>query len=160
MIIIGYPGIGKTTLAYQKKGYIDFDSSNFRLGEKRCAYWNIYYCRIATDLSKQGHTVFVSAHEKVREYLEKSTEPVASICPELKLKDQWIDKLYRRYRDDTTLSVAYAKAFVRALHHYEEDVQTLLDCKAIPCITIGSMDYDLEGIIEVARTAVERRSMT
>lgn len=46
MIIIGYPGIGKSTLGGQND-VIDLDSSNFWNNGKRPDDWYVYYCKVA-----------------------------------------------------------------------------------------------------------------
>ena len=91
MIIIGYPGIGKSTLAGQNN-YIDLESSNFWNKGKRPDDWYIYYCNIALDLSRQGYVVFVSSHEAVRNRLKYAITDERIICiyPSLELKDEWI----------------------------------------------------------------------
>ena len=69
MIIIGYQGIGKSSVSGADSGCIDLESSNFWNEGVRADDWYIYYCNIALDLSKQGFTVFTSSHKEVREYL-------------------------------------------------------------------------------------------
>ena len=79
MIITGYQGIGKSTLASKYDKIIDLESSSFWKTEEvygvekrtRPDDWYVYYCQIALDLSKHGYTVFVSCHPKVREFLKK-----------------------------------------------------------------------------------------
>lgn len=76
MIIIGFPGIGKSsvTRAYDgdinTTGYIDLESSNFVKDEN----WVKEYCDLAIDLELQGYNVFVSSHKKVREYLAEKQD--------------------------------------------------------------------------------------
>ena len=90
MIIIGYQGIGKSTLTARKRGYIDLESSCFWYNNQRPDDWYIYYCQIAEDLSRQGYKVFTSSHEVVRNFLKKSKEMVFIVCPSVSLKDEWI----------------------------------------------------------------------
>ena len=96
MIVIGYQGIGKSTLGGKSK-FIDLESGNMWVDGKRADDWYIPYCNIAIHLSKQGFTVFTSSHEVVRNYLKNSTEEVVICCPTLELKDQWIERLQTRY---------------------------------------------------------------
>ena len=84
MIIIGYQGIGKSTLANKNINYIDLESSNFFIDGKRQENWFIIYCNIANHLSEQGKNVFVSSHEVVRESLKYSKEKVVVVYPSLK----------------------------------------------------------------------------
>ena len=98
MIISGYQGIGKSSLA-GKNNCIDLESGNFWVDGKRADDWYKPYCQIANHLSEQGYTVFVSSHEPVRRELEKSKEPVYVIFPAIDLKDEWIKKLEDRYNN-------------------------------------------------------------
>lgn len=99
MIIIGYQGIGKSSTVKENKGeYIDLESSNFKDSKgNRPSDWYIYYCNVANDLSKQGYNVFVSSHDVVRKELSKSKEKVIVVHPDLSLKDEWIERLQKRY---------------------------------------------------------------
>ena len=79
MIIIGYQGIGKSTLAGKNK-CIDLESGNFwfydleTYQKVRHNDWYIPYCNIANHLSEQGYIVFTSSHEVVRNELKKAVE--------------------------------------------------------------------------------------
>ena len=99
MIVIGYQGIGKSTLANRKHGYIDLESGSFWHNGKRINDWYIYYCQIAEHLSRQGNVVFISSHEPVRKFLLSSNERAICIYPSLLLADEWKQKLYRRYAE-------------------------------------------------------------
>ena len=61
MIIIGFPGVGKSSVAnptHTSKrftGYIDLESNNF----PKTDGWEDTYCKVALDLSQQGYDVFV-----------------------------------------------------------------------------------------------------
>lgn len=148
MIIIGYQGIGKSTLA-GKNGCIDLESGNFWVNEKRTDDWYIPYCQIANHLSEQGYTVFVSSHEVVRKELAKSQEQVYAIIPSITLKDEWIEKLRRRY-DITGLEKDY-KAFANAECCYEDNIREIIkDCDGNYYL-ITSLEYNLSDIIDFLR---------
>ena len=150
MIIIGYQGIGKSTLA-GKNGCIDLESGNFWFYDEetkqkmRHSNWYIPYCQIANHLSEQGYTVFVSSHEVVRNELKKSDQRVIVVCPDLHLKDEWIKKLEDRY-EYTGLEKDF-KAFKNAFDRYEENIKELL-YSGFDTYAIDSMDYVLSKIIE------------
>ena len=74
MIIIGYQGIGKSTLANIDNAYIDLESSNFWHKGERYDNWYIYYGKIAESLSRQNYNVFTSSHREVRDYLKNIIE--------------------------------------------------------------------------------------
>ena len=67
MIIIGYQGIGKSTLSARNLKYVDLESSNFWFDDpetkQRVRHFNWYemYCNVAEYLSRQGYVVFVSS---------------------------------------------------------------------------------------------------
>lgn len=143
MIVIGYQGIGKSSLAGRDHKFIDLESSNFWVDGKRADDWYKPYCQIAEHLSRQGYIVFTSSHEVVRKQLENSREVVVVVYPSLELKNMWIDKLENRYRD-TGLEKDY-KALMNAKDRYEENIQELVNCKVPYKVMLKNRDYDLEA---------------
>lgn len=144
MIIIGYQGIGKSTLA-GKDNCIDLESGNFWVNGKRAEDWYIPYCQIANHLSEQGYTVFVSSHEVVRKELEKSEERVVAIIPAIELRDAWCEKLLERYM----LTELYKdfKAWRNAEERYVENISEIMDSVGeVYCIR--NMNYHLHTIIK------------
>lgn len=156
MIISGYQGIGKSTLAARNWTYIDLESSSFwyecpeTKQMVRHSNWYDIYCNVAEHLSKQGYRVFVSSHQPVRDRLKKSSENVCVCAPSLELKDQWLDRLYTRFME-SQLEKDY-KAFANALNRYDENIKEIRDC-GLPVIEIKKIPYDLDLLInrEVAR---------
>lgn len=140
MIIIGYQGVGKSTLAKNNVEFIDLESSNFFVNGKRQDNWYIIYCSIAIHLSKQGKNVFVSSHEVVRRTLEASDEKVVVVYPSMALRDEWIKKLEDRY-NLTGLDKDY-KALMNAKDRYEENILELQDNDFIH-LQLDSIDYNL-----------------
>ena len=149
MIVIGYQGIGKSTVARKSRGFIDLESSNFFHNGNRPADWHVYYCKIAEHLSQQGYIVFVSSHEPVRSWFVHSDERTIIICPDLTLEEEWTDKLEKRY--SITLKEKDFRAWQNAVCRYRENIKELYDC-GIPVIPIRTMAYDLEQMI---RTVIE-----
>ena len=147
MIIIGYQGIGKSTLANKNNKYIDLESGNFWHNGIRPENWYIYYCNIAEHLSKQGYNVFVSSHEVVRNRLKNSSEIVICIYPSLFLANEWKQKLEQRY-NQSSLEKDY-KAWKNAEDRYHENISELMMC-GIPHIEINSLNYNLKDLIELA----------
>ena len=145
MIIIGYQGIGKSTLANKNNNYIDLESGNFWYNGERPENWYIYYCNIAEHLSKQNYNIFVSSHEVIRERLKNSSEIVICIYPSIFLADQWIEKLRQRY--NTTLLLKDYKAWKNAENRYHANISELMMC-GIPHVEINSLNYDLKKLIE------------
>ena len=102
MIIIGFPGIGKSsvTRAYDgdtnTTGYIDLESSNFVKDDN----WVKEYCDLAIDLELQGYKVFVSSHKKVREYLAEKQDifpDIMEVFPSKEMCTEWLNRLESRY---------------------------------------------------------------
>lgn len=149
MIIIGYQGIGKSTMAGQHN-CIDLESGNFWFFNKmagqivRDSNWYIPYCQIANHLSEQGYIVFVSSHKEVREELKKSKERVVVICPSVELRDEWIAKLKERY-ERTQLEKDY-KAWKNAEDRYEENIWEIID-DDFAGYYIRNLNYSLKGIL-------------
>lgn len=145
MIIIGYQGIGKSSVTKEYEGYIDLESSNFRIDGVRPDDWYKYYCKIAESLSAQGYIVFLSSHKVVRDELRDSHEQVYTIFPSLELKDDWINRLQKRY-DKTQLDKDY-RALMNAKDVYDENIKDLLNNSINP-IEITNINYKLEDIID------------
>lgn len=151
MIVIGYQGIGKSTVTKNQSRdslrYIDLESSNFWYDGKRPEHWEQYYCNIAEHLSRQGFIVFVSSHSCVVERLESSDEDVLIICPAQSLKMEWTEKLRQRYLD-TQLEKDY-KAWKNAESRYTENIYSLTHSHIHTC-TITTMEYNLTEVISYA----------
>jgi len=144
MIIIGYQGIGKSTLAKNHKNFIDLESGCFWVDGERPQDWYKYYCQIAEDLSRQGYVVFTSSHKAVRDELKKSRELVTCCIPSLKLKDTWIEKLAERFKA-SGLDKDY-KAWKNAEECYEENIKDIID-DGFYTYTIEEMNYNLREVI-------------
>lgn len=144
MIIIGYQGIGKSTLANKDLRFIDLESGNFWVDGKRADDWYKPYCQIAEHLSKQGYIVFTSSHEVVRNQLVGSTEKVICCAPDLSLEDKWIDKLKNRY-EASGLDKDY-KAYMNAAARYAENIKEIASGE-FEVLWIRDTDYILSEVI-------------
>lgn len=148
MIIIGYPGIGKSTLAKKKMEYIDLESCAFMVDGVRSANWHNVYVQIAKHLSEQGYTVFVSSHAVVREALNGIGVPVGACYPAIEMKDAWIDRLQRRY-DESQTAKDY-RALMNAKESFEQNIIAFgEDCDryGFQKFVIDYMDYELETVV-------------
>ena len=148
MIIIGYQGIGKSTLAKCGKDYIDLESGNFFVDGVRPDGWEKIYAQIARHLSEQGYTVFVSSHKAVRDALRYIGVPVGVCYPSVELKDAWIDKLQKRY-DDSHLEKDY-RALKNAVDRYEDNISKIVDDGVrygFYLLPIRSIEYNLFDLI-------------
>ena len=145
MIIIGYQGIGKSTLAKDSLKYIDLESGNFWVNGERDEQWYKPYCNIANHLSAQGYTVFTSSHKEVREELKNSNEIVKIAFPALELKTDWLIRLTNRY-NESMLEKDY-KALINASLYYEDNINDLMN-EPFDKIVINNIDYNLRELIE------------
>ena len=142
MIIIGFQGIGKSSLARSSANVIDLESGCFWKGNYRPDDWYVYYCQMAIDLSEQGNTVFTSSHQVVRDYLASlpKNELIAVCYPSLELKDEWIEKLRVRY-ERTQLQKDY-KAWMNAVDRYDDNIRELM-ASPFDKIELDNMYYHL-----------------
>lgn len=149
MIIIGYQGIGKSTLSKNGNGYIDLESSNFWIDGKRADDWYIPYCNIAIHLAEQGYIVFTSSHAVVRNYLAENGKEIkiAVCCPHYSIKNEWIKKLEDRY-NKTKLEKDY-KAWKNAEDRYSENIAEMLGHNEFYVISITNINYDLDNMIRL-----------
>lgn len=143
MIILGYPGIGKSAVCKNRSGWIDLESSNFNLKTDDGV---AQYCGVAMDLSDQGKTVFVSTHENVRKYFESVPKRsfVAVVYPKLELKEAWIKRLTARY--NKTGLIKDRRALSRAEENYENDIEALMT-SSLTQIQISSDHYNLKTVL-------------
>jgi hypothetical protein len=148
MIIIGYPGIGKSTLAGRYRYYIDLESSHFNdaFGVKPDG-WFIPYCKVAEDLSKQGYRVFVSCHREVQEYLHDcSNEYVLILYPDIELKKKWLDRVTQRYNSDPTMK--NKKAMENVEKYWDMQINSLSNSPFEHKLILEDMNYTLDNEID------------
>ena len=146
MIVIGFQGIGKSSLARSASNTIDLESGCFWNGNYRPDDWYVYYCNVAIDLSSQGNTVFTSSHKDVRDNFARlpKNELIVVCYPSLELKDEWIEKLLIRY--ERTKLLKDEKAWINASLCYESNIKDLM-ASPFDKIEIKSMFYDLHQLI-------------
>ena len=157
MIVIGYQGIGKSSLAGRNNRFIDLESGNFWVDGQRADDWYKPYCQIAEHLSQQGYIVFTSSHEVVRNQLAYSNEEVVVVYPSVELKEEWIDKLKDRYF--RTNSEKDYKALMNAEDRYEENIKELqkyCNDHHVYSLALTKMDYDLEAALIHLKNEIEK----
>lgn len=169
MIYIGYPCIGKTTLAKEKNNFIDLESSHFFNSNSKAnpsvlyitadvtsTDYNKYenYCNVAIDLNNQNFNVFVSSHKQVTDYLINyyknigQTSELCIIYPAEDLYLDWSRRAFERYLKDK--SDKNKRALDRILEHYAEDIDYLKKLcltENINSIEIAEIDYKLINYI-------------
>ena len=148
-IIIGYPGVGKSTICSKdaEHKFIDLESSNFHDG-KEPEKWYCFYAQVAEDLASQGYNVFVSSHYDVVMALKMNVSnpdiEVIAVCPSLEIESDWLGKLQTRYLESGLEKDR--RAYYRARWNYKEDIGGLLDC-GFNVIQIEDINYDLYTLI-------------
>lgn len=161
LIICGYPGVGKSSVAGWSN-CIDLESSFFSYrggAPQRLIYWVPQYCDMASNLALQGFTVMTSTHEAVIECFKNLIqEPgnndyknlkdrIVIFCPNSYWKDEWIKRLRKRL--DPPVDQDYMKnirALNRAEGYFEKDIEYLNNC-GFPVYHPESLDYDLRDYI-------------
>lgn len=164
MIITGYQGIGKSTLASKNDKIIDLESSSFwkyeediycfKTGKKtRCDDWYVYYCQVAQHLSKQGYIVFVSCHQEVRDWLSiHNEEKFCAIFPDKSIQNAWLQRLKDRYIESN--SEKDLRAYEHAKDCYDNDISRLLyECQYNVeyyhnVAIIKDINYDLQELVD------------
>lgn len=147
MILIGYPGIGKSSLAATNFFTIDLDSSFFNGDDgTKLNKWYIPYCNVAVALSTQGYDVFVSPHSVVVDMLSQCSESIVAIYPSPTAigKDAWVAKLEARYRYEPTSK--NKAALDRVINHFDEDIEALRSA-SVNHIEIQHIRYNLDQLI-------------
>jgi hypothetical protein len=147
MIICGFPGIGKSTLAANSNQFIDLESSCF--GNPKPANWSKYYINIANHLSNQGFHVFVSSHHEVQVSLEtlKTDQDILLVYPSLDLKSDWLKRLEDRY-NQTKLDKDM-RAYNSIKQIYEPAVKSMQSNTGIKNhVVLDSMQYNLLNSIK------------
>ncbi len=147
MIIIGYPGVGKTSLAGRYNQYIDLESSNWNSPDNtKPDMWWWSYCKVAEDLSRQGYRVFVSCHPSVQKYFEESNEYVMVIYPSIELKEEWIKRISDRYERDR--SIKNLAALNNVDLYYDKQIKSLNDSSFENKLVLKDINYKLDDEID------------
>lgn len=148
VVVVGYQGIGKSTLAKERSRFIDLESSSFRIGGERLTDWYKYYCNIALHLAEQGRIVFVSSHAEVRNYLNSIPLPdsvqIACCVPSVDIEKLWIAKLENRYQA-TGLDKDF-RALMNAKDRYKANVLEIMNSFDCRCV-IHTIDYKLYDVL-------------
>lgn len=147
-VIVGFPGVGKSALAYNNDYVIDLDSSLFNVNDKKPEGWEIQYCNVARWLCRCGFTVCVSAHKEVRkELLRKPADEQILVYPSLDLKNEWCLNLSMNYHfsipDVKRLRYEYIK------RNYDDSIKELMSETGFKHIVIEDMGYYLAEMLGI-----------
>lgn len=148
MIVIGYPGIGKSSYVRRNVCAIDLESSCFQKENN----WAVSYCNVAIDLANQGFDVFVSSHDAVRKALIASGyDELFAIYPSIDMEKQWVTRLYDRYW--ATGLDKDRRSFERVKTSYAADITALEQdvLRMRGWYEIKEPNYNLEDIVNYFR---------
>lgn len=164
LIICGYPGIGKSSIAGWNN-CIDLESSWFSRSEDDQPIpdeeWVKRYCGMARNLAMQGFTVLVSTHEAVIKEFDRILcsvrfhgYAVVIFCPSTDMKERWSYRLLRRYLKDGDMHPDAAKnlrALVGAIEFFDFKIKKLINSK-MNVYHPSDLNYDLrEEIIKIRK---------
>lgn len=158
LIICGYPGVGKSSVAGWKN-CIDLESSHFSHDDMGYSLdsnvWVPRYCAVAMDLARQGFTVLCSTHSGVINFFEnlnlRLPDQVGGIVifyPRPWMKGKWIERLKSRYQDNP--SEKNRRAYEHALRYFDNDLE-FLGAASLPCLRPKGMEYDFKRYILLTR---------
>lgn len=183
MIVIGFPGIGKTSISFGENKFVDLESSCFNIVDPvtnkktKPENWEKLYVSVAYDLAKQGKYVCVSNHSLViDEILDRKQKdsrldeyPIVFVYPKKNLKDEWIERLSERYDSSVQIDKDIADKNKAALDavaaNYDKwiDVLECIDPNNVTAygnniykIPIISLNYDLAAALKRFIDAYDR----
>lgn len=153
LIICGYPGIGKSSIAGWNN-CIDLESSLFSHYENSCRksddIWVREYCNLAYYLALQGYTVMTSTHAAVIDCFDHlkvayyKDVPIVIFCPRADMKEAWGIRLMKRY-NETNLDKDF-RALEGAIRYWNSNMEYMTK-QNFPIYCPMSIDYDLRDYI-------------
>lgn len=127
MIICGFAGIGKSTLAKKVNGVVDLESTPFNKD------WN-KYIDVAEHMDRQGYTVLLSCHKELREKLQERNIQYICVLPNKELKDEYM----KRYSDR-----ASGLDFIEKMYEYWDFYCNSLENESIVILQSGEYLADI-----------------
>lgn len=127
MIIIGYPGVGKSTYCREYLNAIDLESSLFdRMDFVNDKAWAKCYTEIAAALHSTGdYKVCISSHKIVQEKILDlvDQDDILVIAPDVTVERDWTERLFARWvreKDDKN-----ARAYLKSIENFSKDIGRL-----------------------------------
>ena len=120
-IICGFAGIGKSTLAKNKAGFVDLESTPFEKDWDR-------YVKVAMHMSSDGYIVLMSCHVELREKLHAKNARYLLAIPSKDKKEEYIQRYKNRKntKDFIRLLSDNWNGFLSVLPH-EKDILIVTD---------------------------------
>ena len=153
LIICGYPGIGKSSIAGWNN-CIDLESSLFSHYENSCRksddIWVREYCNLAYYLALQGYTVMTSTHAAVIDCFDRlkvtyyKDVPIVIFCPRYDMKKAWAIRLVNRYLNSE--NEKDLRAFQGAIKDWDKKLDHCFRSGLLVCCP-DEIDYDLRDYI-------------
>jgi len=97
-IICGFAGVGKSTLAKKRAGYVDLESTPFKKD------WDLY-SDVAIHMAKSGYTVMVSCHLGIRQALKQKEVNYKVYSPVESEKYRYLQNYKDRGDDESFLKM-------------------------------------------------------
>ena len=155
LIVCGYPGVGKSSIAGWNN-CIDLESSWFSYDKNGNRIypdeeWVEEYCSMAINLASQGFTVLLSTHQavinqlrEVKWILYRDRVRVVIFVPRSDMKKAWVERLVNRYiESDQDVDL---RAFVGGIQYWESKMATIRHSD-FPVYCPDSIDYDFRDYI-------------
>lgn len=144
MIVLGYMGVGKSTLGGKGK-FIDLDYGDFILrGGVMLRDWEQIYVNVGISLSHQGGVVLMCTDSGVRCELKDRGEPYVVVYPASSLREVWCERLDRMMEKEVRDIVKWD--IRRGRSYYVSEVSELSREEHV--IEISDMGYSLEEKIK------------
>ena len=149
-IIMGYPGIGKSSM--NDPHFIDLESScfNWSNGKGKVQNWAEVYANTAIHLAKD-HYVFTSTHKEVQEELMSRVpnSNLVIIYPSNLIVQDWDNKLRKRFAfgpsDERDKNYA---AYSYITKNYDQTIKDIeATSKIYPHIELCTVNYRIEDLL-------------
>ena len=155
MIIVGYYGVGKTTLCKNVATNIDLDC----ISADPSPVVVDAYADMIKSMNEDGYDVFIQSNEQLIRTLCKLglREQILIVTPGYSLKEQWATKLCEQY--DTSETSASLRSLLVSTSNYNAATADLLALAFelnVMVYCIINMDYKLEKIVNKYKEMISK----
>ncbi len=151
MVICGFPGVGKTSVANNRINILDAESSAFswiidpehlEKGRKRDPNFPLNYIKYIQDNMERYDVILVSSHQNVRDALKAEGIPYIIVAPWAELKNEYMIRYLRRGSEIE---------FIDLMQNAWGDFLRGIEVDGAPVIYLDSGKYLSDVLGEVAR---------